>query len=167
MSKNIDGGSGVVTPVVASVRSPLIKADTSIPPCPWKENAPKTVHTSEIEHTSLPAYPTKEPSGRRRKSSAPPVPVAFTAVAVCAAIVDCTNVVSDPTFPGDPTDKSTAVTNPFEMSIITVPVNAEPSPNEPSRARIIYCDALPTNAFAVGLRFPSAVDDWLVPDDDV
>jgi hypothetical protein len=41
-----------------------------------------------------------------------------------------------------------------------------PFKNEPSRARIIYCDALPTNAFAVGLRFPSAVDDWLVPDDD-
>jgi hypothetical protein len=42
-----------------------------------------------------------------------------------------------------------------------------PFKNEPSRARIIYCDALPTNAFAVGLRFPSAVDDWLVPDDDM
>jgi hypothetical protein len=41
-----------------------------------------------------------------------------------------------------------------------------PFKNEPTRARIIYCDALPTNAFAVGLRFPSAVDDWLVPDDD-
>ena len=41
-----------------------------------------------------------------------------------------------------------------------------PFKNEPSRARIIYCDALPTNEFAVGLRFPSAVDDWLVPDDD-
>jgi|ERR1700751_2103952 len=42
-----------------------------------------------------------------------------------------------------------------------------PFKNEPSRARIIYCDALPTNAFAVGLRFPSAVDDWLVSDDDM
>ena len=39
-----------------------------------------------------------------------------------------------------------------------------PFKNEPSRARIIYCDALPTNAFAVGLKFSSAVDDWLVPD---
>jgi hypothetical protein len=42
-----------------------------------------------------------------------------------------------------------------------------PSKNEPSRARVIYCDALPTNTFAVGLRFSSAVDDWLMPDDDV
>src|SRR5579862_4929545 len=42
-----------------------------------------------------------------------------------------------------------------------------PFKNEPSRARIIYCDVLPTNAFAVGLKFPSAVDDWLVPHDDV
>ena len=41
-----------------------------------------------------------------------------------------------------------------------------PFKDKPARARIIYCDALPTNAFAVGLRFPSAVDDWLVPDDD-
>jgi hypothetical protein len=42
-----------------------------------------------------------------------------------------------------------------------------PFKNEPSRARVIYCDALPTNTFAVGLRFSSAVDDWLMPDDDV
>ena len=42
-----------------------------------------------------------------------------------------------------------------------------PFKNEPSRARITYCDALPTNAFAVGLKFSSAVDDWLVPDDDM
>ena len=42
-----------------------------------------------------------------------------------------------------------------------------PFKNAPSRARIIYCDALPTNAFAVGLKFSSPVHDWLVPDDDV
>jgi hypothetical protein len=42
-----------------------------------------------------------------------------------------------------------------------------PFKNAPSRARIAYCDVLPANAFAVGLRFPSAVEDWLVPDDDV
>ena len=42
-----------------------------------------------------------------------------------------------------------------------------PFKNEPSRAQITYCDALPTNAFAVGLKFSSAVDDWLVPDDDM
>ena len=42
-----------------------------------------------------------------------------------------------------------------------------PFKNKPSLARIIYCDALPTNAFAVGLKFSSAVDDWLVPDDDM
>ena len=42
-----------------------------------------------------------------------------------------------------------------------------PFKNEPSRARITYCDALPTKAFAVGLKFSSAVDDWLVPDDDM
>jgi hypothetical protein len=42
-----------------------------------------------------------------------------------------------------------------------------PFKNEPSHARITYCDVLPTNAFAVGLKFSSAVDDWLVPDDDM
>jgi hypothetical protein len=50
---------------------------------------------------------------------------------------------------------------PHEHMLVRLPFK-----NEPLRARIIYCDALPTNAFAVGLRFPSAVDDWLVPDDD-
>jgi hypothetical protein len=39
-----------------------------------------------------------------------------------------------------------------------------PFKNEPSRARITYCDALPENAFAVGLKLSSVVDDWLVPD---
>jgi hypothetical protein len=42
-----------------------------------------------------------------------------------------------------------------------------PFKNEPSRARIIYCDALPGDAFAVGLQLPSAVDDWLASDDDL
>jgi hypothetical protein len=42
-----------------------------------------------------------------------------------------------------------------------------PFKNEPSRARIIYCDALPGVAFAVGLQLPSAVDDWLASDDDL
>ena len=42
-----------------------------------------------------------------------------------------------------------------------------PFKNEPSRARIAYCDALPGAGFAVGLQLPSAVDDWLLSDDDV
>ena len=42
-----------------------------------------------------------------------------------------------------------------------------PFKNEPSRARITYCDALPANAFAVGLKFSAPVHDWLVSDDDV
>jgi hypothetical protein len=50
---------------------------------------------------------------------------------------------------------------PHEHMLVRLPFK-----NEPSRARIIYCAVLPTNAFAVGLRFPSAVDDWLVPDGD-
>ena len=50
---------------------------------------------------------------------------------------------------------------PHEHMLVRLPFK-----NEPARARIIYCDALPGDAFAVGLRFPSAVDDWLVPDDD-
>ena len=41
-----------------------------------------------------------------------------------------------------------------------------PFANEPSRGRITYCDALPKDAFAVGLRLSSVVDDWLQPDDD-
>ena len=40
-----------------------------------------------------------------------------------------------------------------------------PSKNEPLRARITYCDALPGDGFAVGLQFPSAVD-WRGADDD-
>jgi len=50
---------------------------------------------------------------------------------------------------------------PHEHMLVRLPFK-----NEPSRARIIYCDALPGDAFAVGLKFSSAVDDWLVPDDD-
>jgi hypothetical protein len=42
-----------------------------------------------------------------------------------------------------------------------------PFKNEPSHARITYCDVLPTNAFAVGLKFSSPVHDWLVSDDDM
>ena len=51
---------------------------------------------------------------------------------------------------------------PHEHMLVRLPFK-----NEPSLSRIIYCDALPTNAFAVGLKFSSAVDDWLVPDDDM
>jgi len=51
---------------------------------------------------------------------------------------------------------------PHEHMLVRLPFK-----NETARARIIYCDALPTNALAVGLRFPSAVDDWLVPGDDI
>ena len=51
---------------------------------------------------------------------------------------------------------------PHEHMLVRLPFK-----NEPSRARITYCNALPTNAFAVGLKFSSAVDDWLVPDDDM
>ena len=42
-----------------------------------------------------------------------------------------------------------------------------PFKQEPSRARITYCDALPANAFAVGLKFSAPVHDWLVSDDDM
>lgn len=41
-----------------------------------------------------------------------------------------------------------------------------PFKNEPSRARIAYCDALP-GRFAVGLQLPSSVEDWLAADDDL
>jgi hypothetical protein len=41
-----------------------------------------------------------------------------------------------------------------------------PFKNELLRARIACCHALPANEFAVGLQLSSAVDDWLVPDDD-
>jgi hypothetical protein len=51
---------------------------------------------------------------------------------------------------------------PHEHMLVRLPFK-----NEPSHARTTYCDALPTNAFAVGLKFSSAVDDWLVPDDDM
>jgi hypothetical protein len=46
--------------------------------------------------------------------------------------------------------------------VVRLPLKSEPSP-----ARIAYCNALPEDVFAVGLQFPSAVDDWLVPDDDI
>src|SRR5215469_3725840 len=42
-----------------------------------------------------------------------------------------------------------------------------PFKNESKPARITYCDTLPANAFAVGLQFPLAIDEWLVPDNDV
>jgi hypothetical protein len=51
---------------------------------------------------------------------------------------------------------------PHEHVLIRLPFK-----QEPSRARITYCDALPANAFAVGLQLSSAVDDWLVSDDDM
>jgi hypothetical protein len=42
-----------------------------------------------------------------------------------------------------------------------------PFGNETSNARVAYCDVLPEGAFAVGLYFPSAVDDWLTSDSDI
>ena len=42
-----------------------------------------------------------------------------------------------------------------------------PFGNETSHARVAYCDALPEDAFVVGLYFPSAVDDWLISDSDI
>ena len=42
-----------------------------------------------------------------------------------------------------------------------------PFKNEPSRARITYCDVLPANAFAVGLKFSLPVQGWLMSDDYV
>jgi hypothetical protein len=42
-----------------------------------------------------------------------------------------------------------------------------PQKAKPSRARIAYCTALAGDAFAVGLYFPSAVDDWLTSDSDI
>jgi hypothetical protein len=35
-----------------------------------------------------------------------------------------------------------------------------PPGNERSRARIAYCNALPGNAFVIGLQFSSAIDNW-------
>ena len=46
--------------------------------------------------------------------------------------------------------------------LVRVPFKDKPSP-----ARIAYCDALPEDAFAVGLHFPSAVDDWLISKSDI
>ena len=51
---------------------------------------------------------------------------------------------------------------PHEHVLIRLPFK-----NEPSRARIAYCDALPANAFAVGLKFSSPVHDWLASDGDM
>ena len=51
---------------------------------------------------------------------------------------------------------------PHEHVLIRLPFK-----NEPLRARITYCDSLPANAFAVGLKFSSAVDDWLTSDGDM
>jgi hypothetical protein len=42
-----------------------------------------------------------------------------------------------------------------------------PQKAKPSRARVAYCTALAGDAFAVGLHFASAVDDWLIPDSDM
>jgi hypothetical protein len=42
-----------------------------------------------------------------------------------------------------------------------------PQKAKPSRARIAYCTALAGDAFAVGLQFSSAVDDWLISDSDM
>jgi hypothetical protein len=42
-----------------------------------------------------------------------------------------------------------------------------PQKAKPSRARVAYCTALAGDAFAVGLHFFSAVDDWLISGSDV
>ena len=49
-----------------------------------------------------------------------------------------------------------------EQVLVRLPFKTESKP-----ARITYCDTLPANAFAVGLQFPLAIDDWLVLDNDV
>jgi hypothetical protein len=41
-----------------------------------------------------------------------------------------------------------------------------PQKAKPSRARVVYCTALAGDAFAVGLHFSPAVNDWLTSDDD-
>jgi hypothetical protein len=41
-----------------------------------------------------------------------------------------------------------------------------PRKDKRSRARIAYCNALPRDAFAVGLQFVSAVDDWAISRSD-
>jgi hypothetical protein len=41
-----------------------------------------------------------------------------------------------------------------------------PSGNERSRARIAYCNALPGNAFAIGLQFSSVIVDWVISQSD-
>jgi hypothetical protein len=42
-----------------------------------------------------------------------------------------------------------------------------PRRDKPVKARIAYCDVLPRDAFAIGLQFSSAVDDWLISDSDI
>jgi hypothetical protein len=42
-----------------------------------------------------------------------------------------------------------------------------PQKAKPSRARVAYCTALAGDAFAVGLQFSSAVDDWLISHSDM
>jgi hypothetical protein len=42
-----------------------------------------------------------------------------------------------------------------------------PRRDKPVKARIAYCDALPRDAFAIGLQFSSVVDDWLISDSDI
>src|ERR1700751_927767 len=42
-----------------------------------------------------------------------------------------------------------------------------PFKNEPLPAQVTYCDALPANTFAVGLKFSAPVHDWLVSDDNM
>ena len=49
---------------------------------------------------------------------------------------------------------------PHEHVLIRLPFKSEPLP-----AQITYCDALPANTFAVGLKFSSPVHDWLESDD--
>jgi hypothetical protein len=41
-----------------------------------------------------------------------------------------------------------------------------PACERPSRARIAYCNALRGDAFAVGLQFPSVVNDWVTVRDE-
>ena len=51
---------------------------------------------------------------------------------------------------------------PHERVLVRLPFNNEPLP-----AQITYCDALPANTFAVGLKCSSPVHDWLESDVDM
>ena len=42
-----------------------------------------------------------------------------------------------------------------------------PRADERLRARIAYCNALPGDAFAIGLQFSSVVEDWVIPRSDM